>query len=80
LKPFRIILLTLSLSLTLWACVPASETPTPTEIPTEVAIPIAVKAKGGESDECAGCHTDKQHLIDTAKPEEVVETESSGAG
>jgi hypothetical protein len=31
-------------------------------------------------DQCVVCHTDKDELISTAKPEEVVETESSGAG
>ena len=79
-KPLRIILLILSLSLTLWACAPASETAHPIEVPMEAPIPAAMKIKVGESDECAACHTDKQCLIDTAKPEEIVETESSGAG
>jgi hypothetical protein len=41
---------------------------------------MAVKIEVQESDECAACHTDKQRLIETAKPEEVVEAESSGAG
>lgn len=31
-------------------------------------------------DYCASCHTDKEQLISTAKPEEIVEKESSGAG
>ncbi|MEW6030699.1 MAG: hypothetical protein ACOYZ8_03470 [Chloroflexota bacterium] len=29
---------------------------------------------------CLSCHTDKEELIETAKPEEVVEAESSGTG
>jgi len=31
-------------------------------------------------DYCASCHTDKDALISTAKPEEIVEKESTGAG
>lgn len=31
-------------------------------------------------DTCMDCHSDKQRLIDTAKPEVVVESESSGEG
>jgi len=80
LKPIRIVLWTLSLSLTIWACGPASKTATPPTAPAEAPIPIAVKIEVQESDECAACHTDKQRLIDTAKPEEIVEKESSGAG
>jgi len=80
LKLNRIVLWTLSLSLILWACAPAPETAAPPVVPTEASIPVAAKIEVQESDECAACHTDKQRLIDTAKPEEVVETESSGAG
>jgi uncharacterized lipoprotein NlpE involved in copper resistance len=31
-------------------------------------------------DHCTECHTDKEELISTAKPEEAVEKESTGAG
>ena len=33
-----------------------------------------------EENECLNCHSDKQRLIDTAKVEEVSESESSGVG
>lgn len=33
-----------------------------------------------EPDHCVDCHTDKELLIETAKPEEVVVSESEGAG
>ncbi len=49
---------------------PATELP-PTPKATEIVI---------EPDYCVECHTDKEQLIASAKPEEVVESESSGAG
>jgi hypothetical protein len=45
---------------------------------TAVAFPATKLPE--EVDHCAGCHTDKEELISTAKPEEVVEKESTGAG
>lgn len=46
--------------------VPASQSDTDSSIP--------------EPDECLKCHSDKDLLISTAKPEEVVESESKGVG
>jgi hypothetical protein len=83
LKPIRILSLTILLSLSLWACAPAPNTPVATDIPVGAPVPEKVDfqvVEYDEYDECAACHTDKQRLIDTAKPEEVVEAESSGAG
>jgi hypothetical protein len=52
--------------------VPPTEQPsaTPVNTPTELA---AVNY-------CLDCHTDKDELIRTAKPEEYIEKESEGAG
>lgn len=69
----------LTLGLLLSACSPAAEeTPSATEAPAETEPAVASAPEAGE---CLACHTDKQRLIDTAKPEETSgESESSGVG
>jgi hypothetical protein len=50
--------------------------------PTEAAAvgPEQPMAGDEDVDECLRCHTDKEMLIDTAKPEEVVISENEGEG
>ncbi|MFZ6017999.1 MAG: hypothetical protein ACOYXO_00190 [Chloroflexota bacterium] len=54
--------------------VPTATLPLPTQppVPTATAQP--------QVNYCVECHTDKDHLIQTAKPEEEVISESEGAG
>jgi len=61
-----------------------SETPVPPTAvdiqPTKVLVQVVEPTAEPQQDNCVDCHTDKSQLIDTAKPEEVVEKESEGAG
>ena len=61
------------------------QTATPESVPTSTAIPPTPTVEPTEEvvvevDYCVSCHTDKEQLISTVKPEEVVEKESSGVG
>ena len=61
------------------ACVPA-ETSSPTAAEEKPVETEAVAEALPEKDECVSCHTNKQRLIDTAKPVLEEESESSGVG
>jgi hypothetical protein len=51
--------------------------PAPTEA---AALPEQSDAEDEDVDECLRCHTDRQMLIETAAPEEVVISENEGEG
>ncbi len=80
---FYTLLLTMLL-LSLSGCAGATPIPeTPTEGPVEETAPtpeLATVSEPEETDYCLDCHADKERLIDTAKPEEIVESENEGAG
>lgn len=83
-KFVRIMALVFALAL-VSACTPkGSETQVPTTAvevqPTKAVAQVVEPAAEPQQDNCVDCHTDKNQLIDTAKPEEVVEEESEGAG
>jgi hypothetical protein len=70
----------LVLGLFLSSCSAQAEIPTETGTPAETEVE-ATPTPSVESGECLACHTDKQRLIDTAKPEEADhEAESKGVG
>lgn len=63
------------------------QTTTPEPVPTNTATPPTPTVKPtvtleviANVDYCVSCHTDKEQLISTAKPEETAEEESSGVG
>ena len=59
----------------------AGSIPETTQSPSADTILISDETQVPEIvDECFSCHTDKQALIDSAKPVVVVEAESSGEG
>jgi hypothetical protein len=51
--------------------------PTPVEEVETAAAPVEEPEM---VDQCISCHTEKQMLVDTAKPEEEVISENEGAG
>jgi hypothetical protein len=69
----------IALAMLLASCAPKAETPPPVvEVPTETE---AVIVSALDSSECLACHTDKERLIQNAKPEEADhEAESKGVG
>lgn len=80
-KKARLLLLTCMLLLV--SCQTATPEPVPTNTairPTPTIEPTATVVVIANVDYCVSCHTDKEQLISTAKPEEADEEESSGVG
>ena len=57
-----------------------TQSPTPTVAVTESPTAEATATAAPVANECLNCHTEKQRLIDTAKPVVVAEAESKGVG
>lgn len=57
-----------------------TKSPTPTAAVTENPTAEATATAAPVANECLNCHTEKQRLIDTAKPVVVAEAESKGVG
>ncbi|WP_322506899.1 hypothetical protein [Anaerolinea sp.] len=66
--------------LLLSGCARTAQVAEPTAQPTPEVPPTAIPTPTPKVDTCLECHTDKDRLIDTAKPEEKVVSESEGAG
>lgn len=86
---YRWFFLLLIAALLLPGCQTADTTAPDTQAPLQAKVnplTISISSQQGnivselEESECLNCHSDKQHLIDTAKVEEVAESESSGVG
>jgi nitrate/TMAO reductase-like tetraheme cytochrome c subunit len=68
----------IALAMVLSSCAPQTKTQSVTETSAETEV---VAAPAPDSSECLACHTDKERLIQTAKPDEVDhEAESKGVG
>jgi hypothetical protein len=50
------------------------------EIPLARALIKSPSQSQPENNECLDCHSDRDRLIETAKPEELAEAESKGVG
>ncbi|RCK75071.1 MAG: hypothetical protein ANABAC_1788 [Anaerolineae bacterium] len=55
-------------------------TPTSTAATSEQIVELEPTQVAAAQDACVACHSDKQRITDTAKPEEDTESESKGVG
>lgn len=69
----------MTVAIVLASCQKAAPVPEIVQPAEPAPIPISQKIEP-TANYCVSCHTDKEQLIAAAKPEEVVESESSGAG
>ena len=72
------IIIALGIGMLMGACA-AQANPAPTAVPTPT-LPATVYTPQSSVDYCVSCHTDKNALIQTAKPEEKAPSESEGVG
>lgn len=72
------VIIALGIGMLMGACA-AQANPAPTAVPTPT-LPAAVYTPQSSVDYCVSCHTDKNALIQTAKPEEKAPSESEGVG
>lgn len=80
LKRFTTVLLTMFLLVGCSQATPAPVMPTAT-VPETATTPLPTATLTAEPvDQCVACHADQQRLVETAKVEEVVESESKGTG
>ena len=86
-KRFRYVFLVMIIMGVSSCAAPAAPQESPTEEAVEENTPVPTQAEISEPEEepevvdhCVDCHTEKEHLVDTAKPIVEIVSENEGAG